>query len=160
MNKVSLVTVGKKLQDTVYVVSIYDLEPSGLIVSAYDQASSKEYILPVSEHMLSEAEIDRSEAKLNRLIESIELTAQGEEFVLTSTIEQIKSAKQRLLGDALINMVQTPMENSSKSLNDVLVEGLVELCKVKPVGVDAVKWLGEWLIANNPNKPVVSEDAE
>ena len=51
MNKVSLLTIGKKLQDgNLYVLSIYDLEPSGLIVSAYDQTNSKEYILPVSEH--------------------------------------------------------------------------------------------------------------
>ena len=41
------------------------------------------------------------------------------------------------------------------SVHDLLVTGLVELCKVKPVGIDAVKWLGEWLIDNNPNKPRV-----
>ena len=51
MNKVSLLTVGKKLQDgNLYVMSIYDLEPSGLIVHAYDQRNSKEYMLPLSEH--------------------------------------------------------------------------------------------------------------
>lgn len=50
MNKVSLLTVGKKLQDeNLYVLSIYDLEPSGLLVHAYDQTKSKEYVLPVSE---------------------------------------------------------------------------------------------------------------
>ena len=50
MNKVSLLTIGKKLQDgSLYLLSIYDLEPSGLIVQAYDQVNSKEYLLPVSE---------------------------------------------------------------------------------------------------------------
>ena len=50
MNKVSLLTIGKKLQDNnLYLLSIYDLEPSGLIVHAYDQFNSKEYLLPVSE---------------------------------------------------------------------------------------------------------------
>jgi hypothetical protein len=49
MNKVSLLTVGKKLQGNLYLLSIYDLEPSGLIVQAYDQIQSKEYLLPVSE---------------------------------------------------------------------------------------------------------------
>lgn len=49
MNKVSLLTVGKKLQDNLYLLSIYDLEPSGLIVHAYDQIQSKEYLLPISE---------------------------------------------------------------------------------------------------------------
>lgn len=54
MNKVSLLTVGKKLQDNnLYVLSIYDLEPSGLIVHAYDQRNSKEILLPVSEHEVS-----------------------------------------------------------------------------------------------------------
>lgn len=50
MNKVSLLTIGKKLRDNnLYLLSIYDLEPSGLIVHAYDQVKSKELLLPVSE---------------------------------------------------------------------------------------------------------------
>ena len=50
MNKVSLLTLAKKLSDdNLYVISIYDLEPAGLIVSAYDQTNSKEYNLPISE---------------------------------------------------------------------------------------------------------------
>ncbi len=32
-----------------YLLSVFDLEPSGVIVHAYNQADSKEYILPVSE---------------------------------------------------------------------------------------------------------------
>ncbi len=54
MNKVSLLTQGKKLQDgNLYVLSVYDLEPSGLIIHAYDQLNSKEYTLPVSEYEVS-----------------------------------------------------------------------------------------------------------
>lgn len=54
MNKVSLLTIGKKLQDqNLYVLSIHDLEPSGVIVHAYDQVKSKEYILPITEHEVS-----------------------------------------------------------------------------------------------------------
>lgn len=50
MNKVSLLTLGKKLRDgNLYVISIHDLEPNGLIVHAYDQSNSKEYILPITE---------------------------------------------------------------------------------------------------------------
>ncbi len=50
MNKVSLLTVGKKLQDNnLYLLSIHDLEPSGIIIHAYDQTNSKELILPISE---------------------------------------------------------------------------------------------------------------
>lgn len=49
-----------------------------------------------------------------------------------------------------------------KSLNDVLVEGLTQLCRVKPLGLDAITWLGEWMLRNNPNKPSVElpNDAE
>ncbi len=51
MNKVSLLTLGKKLQDgNLYVLSVYDVEPSGVIIHAYDQTNSKEFTLPVSEH--------------------------------------------------------------------------------------------------------------
>ena len=42
----------------------------------------------------------------------------------------------------------------TKKKNTVLVEGLVNLCKAKPVGNAAVRWLGEWLVANNPARPV------
>lgn len=50
MNRAALLTVGRKLQgDNMYLLSVFDLEPSGVIVHAYNQADSKEYILPVSE---------------------------------------------------------------------------------------------------------------
>ena len=50
MNRAALLTVGRKLQgDTMYLLSVFDLEPSGVIVHAYNQADSKEYILPVTE---------------------------------------------------------------------------------------------------------------
>jgi len=49
-----------------------------------------------------------------------------------------------------------------KSLRDVLCEGLTQLCKVKPVGNDAIRWLAHWLLRNNPSKPKVDlpEDPE
>jgi nucleoside diphosphate kinase len=40
-----------------------------------------------------------------------------------------------------------------KTLNGVLVEGLSELCRVKPSKNDAIRWLGKWLLEHNPNKP-------
>ncbi len=50
MNKASLLTVGKKLSDgNLYMISVYDLEPSGVVVHAYDQTNSKEYHFPVTE---------------------------------------------------------------------------------------------------------------
>jgi len=49
-----------------------------------------------------------------------------------------------------------PHVESKKSLNDVLVDGLTQLCRIKPVGTEAVIWLAEWLLRNNPNKPSVA----
>jgi len=48
-----------------------------------------------------------------------------------------------------------PHVEPKKSLNDVLVDGLTQLCRIKPVGTNAVIWLAEWLLRNNPNKPRV-----
>ena len=58
-------------------------------------------------------------------------------------------------------MLKTPMMGEdSDSIQELLVTGLMQLCKVKPSGNDAVKWLGDWLIENNPNKPTVEDSDE
>jgi hypothetical protein len=44
------------------------------------------------------------------------------------------------------------------SLYQHLVVGLGELCKVKPNGTDAIEYLGNWLIANNPCRPAVIDE--
>ena len=50
MNKQSLITVGRKLKgQTLFLLSVFDLEPSGVIVHAYNQIDSKEFLLPISE---------------------------------------------------------------------------------------------------------------
>lgn len=50
MNRTALVTVGKKLTgNDLYLLSVFDLEPSGIIIQAYNQIDSKEYMLPISE---------------------------------------------------------------------------------------------------------------
>lgn len=38
---------------------------------------------------------------------------------------------------------------------DVLAKGLSDLCRHKPAGLDAVAWLGRWLLENNPAQPKV-----
>ena len=54
MNNVALITVGKRLLgDTLYLVSVFDLEPSGVLVKAYNQNDSREYSLPISEREVS-----------------------------------------------------------------------------------------------------------
>jgi len=41
------------------------------------------------------------------------------------------------------------------TLPDLLIQGCTELCRHKPQGLDAVTWLGQWLLENNPNQPNV-----
>jgi len=48
----------------------------------------------------------------------------------------------------------------SKSLYEVLLEGLTQLCRVKPTGDDAVLYLADWLLEHNPNKPAVTQPVE
>jgi nucleoside-diphosphate kinase len=43
----------------------------------------------------------------------------------------------------------------AESVNPTLLEGLAQLCKVKPV--DPVVWLADWLLMNNPNKTKTDE---
>jgi hypothetical protein len=46
----ALITVGKRLLgDNLFLVSVFDLEPSGVIIKAYNQTDSREYSLPISE---------------------------------------------------------------------------------------------------------------
>lgn len=49
MNKSSLLTQGLNLNGEFLVFTVYDLEPSGILVQAYHQESSKEYLLPITE---------------------------------------------------------------------------------------------------------------
>ena len=106
---------------------------------------------------LAAAGIARNVSSLNVLLNSIDLVPQGEDWVLQSSIEKISNIKKRLTGDELETFIKAPMPGCVESVNDVLVTGLVELCKVKPVGIDAVEWLGNWLLNNNPNQPNVIE---
>ena len=50
MNRNALITLGRKMNgDTLYLLSVLDVEPSGVIIHAYNQIDSKEYMLPISE---------------------------------------------------------------------------------------------------------------
>ncbi len=94
-------------------------------------------------------------------MDSIELAKHGSTVVLQSKLDKISNIQHRLTGTELEQLIKTKkLGGGSQTINDLLVSGLVELCKVKPVGVEAVKWLGEWLLENNPNKPVVMSPDE
>ena len=43
----------------------------------------------------------------------------------------------------------------TQALTPTLTAGLVELCRTKPA--KPVEWLGQWLIANNPNAPITAD---
>lgn len=50
---------------------------------------------------------------------------------------------------------ETVTDYLAESVNPTLLEGLAQLCKVKPV--EPVVWLADWLLMNNPNKPKTEE---
>uniref|UniRef100_A0A0G4FPF0 Nucleoside diphosphate kinase-like domain-containing protein n=1 Tax=Chromera velia CCMP2878 TaxID=1169474 RepID=A0A0G4FPF0_9ALVE len=67
-----------------------------------------------------------------------------------------KSAK---MSDKLDSLSQEDFNKGFKvelSLQAFLSRGLTALCKEKATGVQAVKWLADWLEQNNPNKAEVS----
>ncbi|ETI40354.1 hypothetical protein F441_14130 [Phytophthora nicotianae CJ01A1] len=43
-------------------------------------------------------------------------------------------------------------------LVNLVVKGLTELCREKPPGLQAVKWLGNWFLDHNPAQPKVEVD--
>nr|CAD7605753.1 unnamed protein product [Timema genevievae] len=61
---------------------------------------------------------------------------------------QLLMVEPLLTGTALAEYLAT-------SVNPTLMQGLAQLCKVKPV--DPVVWLADWLLMNNPNKPITDE---
>ena len=50
MRNRSLYTLGRELDEgAMYILSVIDLEPAGVLVQAYNQENSEELTLPVSE---------------------------------------------------------------------------------------------------------------
>ncbi len=81
---------------------------------------------------------------------------QGNDLILQSENEAISKIRKVPTGDELENMLKDPNgAGNDMSINELLITGLAELCKVKPVGTEAVKYLGEWLLINNPSQPAV-----
>jgi len=161
MNKPTLLTAGKQLGDKLYVFSVYDLEPSGILVQAYNQAAQVEYLLSITEKELVDTNLNRSKESLQKLLDSITLEPYGPSgLALQSNYETIKKQKKRPTGDEVEAYIKAPGDVGPdyKSIHEILCTGMVELCKHKPGGLAAVKWLAEWLLANNPKKPCVSEE--
>ncbi|GMH58397.1 hypothetical protein TrRE_jg8771 [Triparma retinervis] len=148
---------GKKLSDeSLYVINIIDLEPAGLLVKAYNQETNAEYYLSPSEGQLKEAGITRSEENLTKLADSIDIYTKGSNTYISSSLPAIKDNKIIPQGPAVKDYIDSTVI-SGVTLPELLTTALSELCKAKPAGLDAVRWLGEWLIENNPNQPHVEE---
>lgn len=54
MRNRSLYTLGRELEDgNMYILSVIDLEPAGVLLQAYNQENSQELTMPVSETQVS-----------------------------------------------------------------------------------------------------------
>ena len=65
--------------------------------------------------------------------------------------------------DDEINQLLNSQVGDTKSLitfKALLLQGLTQVCKKKPMGEEAIIFLGEWLLLNNPNQPkfIVADD--
>ena len=97
------------------------------------------------------ASITRHVSSLNDLLRSIQIVGKGATAVLKSIIENI-GGKECVHDEMDCTTSEQIGDIDSESLQELLVAGLLDLCKLKLVGNDAIKWLGDWLIANNPKK--------
>jgi len=138
-----------------YIITIVDLEPAGVLVKAYNQNSGTTYTLSPTENMLATAKLTRNDADMTTLAESIDIS----DSKITSSIDCIKATKVIPQGDDVTSFINNT-QCGDTTLPEILTQGLSELCKAKPAGLNAVRWLGEWLIANNPNQPHIDEPEE
>lgn len=105
---------------------------------------------------LASAGFSRSSKDLAALVNTLQLTPNGVSYSLESTNASIAKPRRVLSQSDVEEIIKAPTLAGGESLENLIVRGLVELCKSKPVGPDAITFLGEWLLANNPNKPLVS----
>ena len=155
--KVAIHNCARALNDNeIYIIQLFDNSPSGLLVKAYLQAKSLEYFMPITEGELDKAALNRTPPSLNRLAESINLVEKGGRVFLESSIPGIIKPKVVPCGDGVRQFIGRTRAGD-ETLPAFLTKALSELCKDKPGGLDAVKWLGEWMLANNPNQPKVEE---
>ena len=158
--KVAIYNCARALSDNdIYILQVFDNSPSGLLVKAYLQAKSLEYFMPITEGELDKAALNRTEASLTKLAESIDLVEKGGRIFLESSIAGIVKPKVVPSGDGVRQFIGRTKAGDD-TLPTFLTKALSELCKEKPAGLDAVKWLGEWMITNNPNQPKVEEPEE
>ena len=122
-------TSGRKLEGgQLYLLSVFDLEPSGVIVHAYNQITSKEYMLPVLEKELAAANLTRSKAHLSSLLESVKMVPAGGEYVLQSDYEAISKIKRRPTGEEVEALIKAPMAPGMSFCAAMCVYMYIYLC--------------------------------
>src|SRR5690242_943974 len=105
---------------------------------------------------LEYARVVRTEQGLRRLAESIELATDAGRLYIHSSLTGIPKPRKMLTGDSVREYIGG-LVTADETFSETLVKGLAELCKVKPTKVDAIRWLGNWFIENNPGQPRVAE---
>lgn len=148
---------GRKLSDgQFYIISLYDCEHAGILIRAYRQHDAYEYTLSPTQPELNVAKINRDQESFQALAESVDVQTENGRTFLTSNLGPLKKPKVIPTKDDAKKLIENTKAGAD-CLPDLLVKGLSELCRAKPAGLDAVQWLGEWLLANNPNQPQVAE---
>ena len=156
MPKVAVYTEGRKLSDgKLYIMSVYDCDVAGLLVKAYHQSDAVEHTFSPTNPELKVAGIKRDRVSYKKLVSSVDIKSEKGRTFLVSSLGPLKKPKFIPQGNEAreyINYAKAGTDN----LPDLLVKGLSELARSKPSGLQAVKQLGEWLLANNPNQPQVA----
>ena len=91
----------------------------------------------------------RHVSSLTDLLHSIRLVPKGPVMVLESFIENICD-EQCADFDIVDSSGFATIDTDAVLTEEILITGLLELCKTKLPMNDAIRWLGEWLIENNP----------
>ncbi|EEB16494.1 nucleoside diphosphate kinase, putative [Pediculus humanus corporis] len=70
--------------------------------------------------------------------------------------EEIKFFFPSLILDVNLEDEDDVTNYMNEYVNPILLEGLIQVCKNKPL--DPIIWLATWLLMNNPNKPKMKEE--
>ena len=163
----SLYTQARKIGSSTFIISVIDIEPAGVLVKAYEAELSKTWTLSIQENEMEKAKILRTEKGLKRLVESIELgvdesaSKDGTEFYIYSNLPGVNHYKKTLNAENLEPFLQGIKSgenlNVDEKLMETLTRALAALCAEKPTKTNAIRWLGNYLLNNQPGAPVVSD---
>lgn len=134
------------------LISIFDCEPSGLLVIVKN-GDGEECTLSPSKYELDAAHVGKNAQGYEKLAASLSLTKNDfDQLQIESSLKGIRNAPPSMTA-GLAETYLTKVPAGKETLPDLLARGLTELCREKPVGLDAIEWLGNWLLNNNPNQP-------